>query len=281
MAVGLRREQFDYNTVGPERFTPSYRSQRYFFETFMNPPMCWDPSVSLQTAPGGTSGTEEAFFTGRYTFLYAYIATASDIKVPVLGSEGGYNWALDGDTAADGVEINFGSTLVGHPRTFTPSAENAFLRVLLTSEDASGLDAFVGFRRVATYGQVLSEYSDIVGIRILGDSSSTTGAFTVITNLNNAGSSNYVSTALVQTLEDATMVELEVFWEGRVAKFRINGRRDRTATFTADIGDVFTPICRLVHTTDLAGITKTLAAEGGLVADRQKGSLVSLAGATT
>lgn len=276
----LRRSQLDANIVGPEKLSASVRQHRYCFETFMNEPFC---SVKgANAAPGGTSGTENLVNTGRYTFEYYFVGGASDGFYPLIGTAGGYDWKLDNDTVAEGVEINFGSLFTGHPRTYTSTSEDWFARLLFITDDASGLDLFFGGRKVAAYAQTLTEYSDLVGLRVLGDSSSTTGAITIVTNLNNAGATDYSSaTATGATpLEDATAIELELRSIGGQGFLFVNGAQVTGATYTFDSGDVFTPICRILHSTDLAGVTKTLAFECGLLADRDPNSLVSLAGAT-
>lgn len=276
--MGQRREQYDHDTVGPERLAKSFRQNRYFLETFMTEP--FSTVKGANAAPGGTSGESVLVFTGRYTFEYYFVGGASDGAYPLLASDGGYDWKFDADTVAEGIEINFGSLKTGHPRTYV-STEDFFFRGRISADDASGVDAFVGFRRVAAYAQTLTEYSDVFGIRILGNSASTDAAFTAVTNLNNAGATDYTSTNLNRAgLEDATAVECEIRCKGRAGEFYINGVRFREGTFTPDSGDYFTPVIRFLHTTDLAGPIKTLCVEGGLLKDRSKQLLKDLSEAT-
>lgn len=273
------RATISNDSIGPEKLTPSIRLHRYFIETFMTEPFC--TVKGALAAPGGTSGTENLVHTGRYTFEYYFVGGASDGFYPIIGTAGGYRWELDDDTVAEGVEINFGGLLAGHARTYVPTSEDCFFRALLIFEDASGIDAFVGFRRVAAYAQTLTEYSDVVGIRLLGDSSSTTAAVSLITNLNNAGATDYTATATTLTLEDAVAVELEVRIKGARASFFVNGAEVvQQLAYTVDSGDSLAPVIRLLQTTDFSGTAKTLAVEGGLMADRNPATLLSIAGTT-
>jgi hypothetical protein len=266
--------------VGPERLNDSVLRGRYCFESFMQEPLVWVKGST--TEPAGTSLTEQAFNTGRNTFEYTFAGDSTDAFFPTLASEGGYNWGAFTTVAGSGVEVNFGGLKDGHPRNYQPSSEDSFARVLLILDDASGADIFFGFRKVAAYAATLTEYSDVAGIRILGDSSSTTGAFTVITNLNNAGSTDYTATALsVTPLEDATAIELEVRSVAGKAQFYVNGVEYRPTTYTFDSGDIVAPVARFLQATDVAAQIKTLAFECGLLDSRQEGSLLSLAGATT
>lgn len=285
-----RREHLSNDTVGPEKLSPSFRTNRYCFEQFMTEPLCFKKQ-SL-TAPGGTSLDECIVDTGRYRFEYVFLGDHTDVLVPRLASDGGYNWAFDSQTLDRGVEINFGSLKTGHPRTFTPSSEDWFARALVYTNNASGLDLMFGARKVAAYAATLTEYSDVIGIRSLGDSSSTTGTFTFISNLNNGGSTDYTSTTPTTTitpLEDDTAVELEIRSRGGVAEFYVNGVRHNGLMYTFDSGDVFSPVLRAIQTTDLATQVKTLGFECGLLGpkfgpgalgDRQEGLLVNLVGAT-
>lgn len=254
---------------------------RYFFESFMQDPVCFVKGATL-TEPAGTSLQDQMFFTGRYWFEYAYAGDVTDAFVPVLASEGGYNWLFT-NVLDSGVEINFGGLVAAHPRNCIPSQEDWFFRALIIADDASGLDAFVGFRKAAAYAATLTEYSDVIGVRVLGASGSTDASFFQITNLNNAGATDYTATALVVTgLEDATAVELEVQFVGGKGFVFVNGVQASGAiSFTADSGDSFAPVIRLLQATDVWAQAKTLCAEGGPLAYRRNATLLSLAGATS
>lgn len=278
--MSIIRRHVRAGELTPDLLHADILKERYFFENFMQEPWCTVKGAT--TEPGGTSLTENIVDTGRYRFEYYFAGDATDFFVPRLASEGGYNWAV-GDALGTGVEINFGGLKDGHPRNHTPSGEDWFFRVLLIVDDASGVDIFVGFRRVAAVAATLTEYSDVAGIRILGASGSTDGTFTVITNLNNAGSTDYTATTTTVTgLEDATAVELEVRSINGKAYFLVNGSMVAgSPTFTYDSGDVMAPVARLLQVTDVAAQIKTLAAEGGPLSYRRDATLLSLAGTTT
>lgn len=272
------RKDIGVGVVGPEKQTLSLLQGRYCFENFMQEPSAVSKKGAL-AAPEGTALCEQTVFTGRHQFEFAYIGTQT-LLYPVLASDGGWDWGLD-QTAADGVEIGFGGLKPGHPRNYMPSREEFFARLLIHVEDASGIDAFFGFRKLGAYAASLTEYYDVCGIRILGDSSSTTGAFTIITNLNSTTTDYTETTTSVTGLEDATAVELEVRVSGSRAAFLVNGVAVSTApSFTFDADEVWIPVARFIHTTDVAGRVKTLAYESGLMADRNPSSLLTLAGAT-
>lgn len=271
--------------IGPEHLVPSLLKARYFFEDFQQEPFARVKGANTDFEPAGTSLAEISLFTGRHTLEYAFAGDNTDVFIPTLATEGGYNFGGSSDVAGTGFELNFGGVRNGHPRNHIPSSEDWFFRALLIVDDASGADIFLGYRKVATYAATLSEYGDVVGIRALGASGSTDAAFTIVTNLNNAASTDsYTSTTLVPSLaglEDATVVELEVRSVGGQAQFFINGVRYGGITYTYDSGDVMAPVIRMLQATDVAAQIKVLCAEGGPLADRHPGTLASLSGTTT
>lgn len=277
----IRRRNVGNGEAGPEKLADSVRRGRYCLDTFMQEPVVWVKGST--TEPAGTSLSEQAIFTGRHTFEYTFAGDATDAFFPTLASEGGYNWLFTNEVGR-GVEIGFGGLKDGHPRNFTPSSEDWFARVLLIADDASGVDVFFGYRKVAANAATLTEYSDVAGIRVLGASGSTDATFTLITNLNNAGSTDYTSTTpspTVTGLEDATAFELEVRSVGGVAQWYVNGVEHRGVSYTFDSGDIMMPVLRLLQMTDVFAQLKTLAFESGPLADRHDGTLLSIAGATT
>lgn len=278
--MGVVGRHIERAAINAAKWEKEILQGRYFFDSFMQDPVCFVKGTTL-TEPAGTSLQAQMFFTGRYWFEYAYAGDVTDAFVPVLASEGGYNWLFT-DVLGSGVEINFGGIINGNPRNHIPSQEDWFFRALLIADDASGLDAFVGFRKSAAYAATLTEYSDIVGVRILGASGSSDAAITQITNLNNAGSTDYTSTALVVAgLEDATAIELEVRSVGGRAFVYVNGASASGAiAYTYDSGDVMSPVIRLLQSTDVFAQAKTLCVEGGPLAYRRDATLLSLAGST-
>ena len=276
--MGNRREQIDQKTVGPEHFVPTYRRHRYMEEPFMKSPLC--TLAGDATDLGGTSLVEIGIFTGFNSFSYSFIGDATDVHKPVLASEGGYNWALTTQTLDRGVEINFGGTLTKDPRNFV-STEDWFARILIGVEDYSGANLVFGFRKAGATVASLTEITDLFGIRILGDESSALAATSIITNLNNGGTSDYVTTALSTVLTDGTMIELEVRCVGRKGQAFINGDRvGRQVTFSFDDGDYLSPIFTALASTDLAGQIKTFHYQAGALKDRPAGTLASIAGGT-
>ena len=279
--MGFRRPA-DARVIGPENLTASLQKERYCFETFMMEPLCYKKGTL--TAPGGTSLDAVVLDTGRYRFEFAFLGDFTDTLVPSLASEGGYDFGvLATAVAAQGAEVLFGGLKDGHPRNFIPANEDWFARVLLITSNASGIDAFFGFRKVAAYALTLTEYTDFAGLRILGNSASTDAVYTVVTVLNNAGATDYTSTTTTVTgLEDATVVELEVRSVAGKAFYLVNQAQvDVVAAYTFDASDVLCPVLRLLQTTDLAAQVKVLAYEAGPLADRQGETLNVLAGTTT
>jgi hypothetical protein len=287
--MSSNRDQNSNETIGPEKLTRSVRQDRYCFETFCQEPMAHVKGILAE--PSGTSLVESVLRTGRYAFEYAFCGDNTDIFIPTLASDGGYNFGGSSDVAGTGFELSFGGLKLGHPRNFTPvgvgpfasAGEDWFARVLLITDDASGVDLFFGFRKVAAYAATLTEYSDVAGIRILGTSDSSDATFTIVTNLNNAGSTDYSSTTpsvAVAGLEDATAVELEVRAVGGRALFFKNGVQILGASYTFDTGDTMKAVLRMLQATDVAAQIKVLAYEAGPLADRQEGTLLSLAGST-
>ena len=276
----ITRQGIVDGVVGAEKLATSLHADRYCFETFMQEPLC--TKKGELTTPGGTDLAECRIHTGRYTFEYTYLGDATDAFLPTLASEGGYNWVMTTATLDRGIELNFGGLKDGHPRHHIPSAEDWFARVLLIVDDASGVDIFFGFRKVAAYAATLTEYSDLAGIRVLGASGSSDAAITLVTNLNNAGATDYTSTASgAAGLEDATAIELEVRSVQGKAFFFVNGQEFTPVSFTYDAGDVVNNTLRLIQATDIAAQIKTLCYEAGPLRDRRAASLASLAGTTT
>lgn len=282
------RKSIARNAVGPERLTASLRSGKYCLETFMGEPLCYKKGTL--TFPAGTSADECIVDTGKHRFEYQFVGDATDAFVPTLASEGGYNWVLTTATLDRGLELIFGGLKEGHHRNFRPSSENFFARIYLITDDASGVDLTFGIKKVGAYVQTLTEFTDMAAIRILGDSSSTAGAFSLVTVLNNAGATDYTSTTPVPAvtgLEDATAVELEIRVIGRVVQFFVNGIQTGGITYTIDSGDIVSVFFRAVQTTDIAAQIKTMAYEQGIFdadpnkSDRQQGLLSALAGTTT
>lgn len=270
--IGLQR-----GAVGPERLAEGLYKERYCFETFGQEPSCTKKGALVEVA--GTDAQENIIDTGRYRFEFVYVGDATDAFRPTLGSEGGYNWVFTTATLDRGCEINWGGLVAGHPRNFVATSEDWFTRCLFIVEDASGVDIFHGVRKVAANAATMTDYADVAGIRIVGDSSSTAGAYSVV-----GYDTDYTATALTLAgLEDATAVELEVQFRGGVARYFINGIEYSygLGSFTADSGDRFSPISRLIQTTDLSTQIKTLCYEAGPLEARQEGSLLSLAFATT
>lgn len=287
MAFGFTRKKINAagDGVGPENLTLSLLKGRYFFENFMQEPFARVKASNTDFEPMGTSLAEVVLMTGRYNLEYAFAGDNTDVFIPTLASEGGYNFGGSSDVAGTGFELSFGGLLNGHPRNHTPSSEDWFFRALFIVDDASGADIFLGFRKAGVYAATLSEYGDVVGLRVVGASGSTDGTFSIVTNLNNAAATDsYTSTTPVPAatgLEDATAFELEVRSVGGRAQWFINGVRYGGTTYTYDSGDVMKPVIRMLQATDVAAQIKVLAAEGGPLEDRQPGTLASLAGTTT
>lgn len=265
--------------LGPSNLGDSLRKGRYFFDNFMDDPFCVQKQAGAGTiaAPSATALNETLIFTGRNKFEFVPLGTASDVTMPTLASDGGLTFVGDGDTAGDGFEILFGGLKSKHPRNHVPSSEEGFFRAVLNIEDASGADIVVGFRKAAAYAATLTEYTDFVGVRILGNSDSSDASFSVVSSLND-GTDVTTTTALTTTgLEDATAVELEVRTKGGKAYFFINGVAvGASHSYTFDASDAMCPFIRFLHTTDLAGAMKLLGVEGGLLVDRPDATLISM-----
>jgi hypothetical protein len=267
--------------TNPPQLSKSITQSRYFFDSFSQEPI--NTKAGLLLAPGGTALQACLIHTGKHTFQWATTADETDQFYPTLATDGGYNFQIANTPVLnDGVEINFGGDVTAHPRNFTGSAENFFCRVLLNLTDASGGDVFFGLKKVAATVATLTEITDLVGIRALGDSSSTTASWTILTNLNNSGSTDYSSTSVSVTgLEDLTAVELEIQGVNGKAFIYVNGVEVTGFSYTFDTDDVLSPILRLAQTTDTTAAYKLFAVEGGLLEDRSTESLATLASATT
>lgn len=271
------RKHIGRRAVNPEHLGHSLLAHKYCFEMFMADPMAME-STSI-AFPGGTDTNRILLHTGFNRFSYTYIGGASDAFVPVLGSEGGYDWHLDHDTAAEGCVINFGGHKPGHPRTYKVSnaGEDVFARVLLNCADASGLNALFGFQDAGTIPAGFTDYTNFFGIRILGDSSSTTAQVRAESNLGNTGSTDPVTYDLGLTLEEPTEMELEVRVKGMTAYWYVNGVEKKTTLVKTLTGTpTLTPTLTLLQTTDTTATVTTRAFECGRIKDRSAKSLRTL-----
>jgi len=267
--------------LGPANLGDALRYGRYCYENFMEEPSAH--MVGTLTAPGGTALSSCVVDTGRYRFLFATTQDETDQFFPKLATGGGYNFVTPTTPVlSDGTEVNFGSDVLGHPRTYVPSSEECFARIYLSTDDASGADIVFGFKKVAATVASLTEITDMATIRILGDDSSTSGAFTIVTQANSDGTTDYTSTTTTVTgLEDATGVELEVRAKGGKAYFFVNGAQVAgSPSFTFDSGDYVTPFLRIIQTTDIANELKVHAFECGLLEDRTDATLASMKSST-
>lgn len=267
--------------LGPSNLTDSLRKGRYCFENFMDEPV--SHMVGALTAPGGTALSSCVVDTGKYRFLFATTQDETDQFYPKLATGGGYNFVTPTTPVlSDGTEVNFGSDIVGHPRTYIPSSEDCFARILLSTDNASGADIVFGFKKIAATVASLTEITDMTVIRILGDSSSTTGTFSIVTQANSEGTTDYTTTTTTLAgLEDATETELEVRAKGGKAYFFVGGVQVAgSPSFTFDSGDSVTPFLRVVQTTDIAAELKVHAFECGLLADRTEATLTSMKSST-
>lgn len=275
--MAIDRSNIKGRSIGPEKFSIGTLTRRYCLETFMHEPIALERgSVSF---PGGTDTNRIITDTGfGNRFEYTYFGGASDLFLPVLGSEGGWDWHLDKDTLNEGVTINFGGQIAGHPRVYRPASESFFARVLLNCEDASGLNAFFGFQDAGTIPAGYTDWTNVFGLRIFGDDSSTTAVVRAESNLGNSGSTDVVTQDSPVTVEEPTEVELEIRVQGKVGTVWVNGIQRGTGslitTFTGTPS--ITPTARLVQSTDLTTTITTRAFECGPLIDRYEGSLRSL-----
>lgn len=267
--------------IGAERLADDFLKGRYCFENFSQEP--FNTKAGILLAPGGTALQACLINTGNYTFQWATTADETDQFYPTLGTDGGYNFQIaTTPVLADGVEINFGGDVAAHPRNFT-AGEKFFARVLINVTDASGADLTFGVKKTAATVATLTEITDLLAIRTVGNSASTDTVWTVLTNLNNGGSTDYTATSVTLTgLEDLTAVELEVRGnELRQGFLFVNGVPVPGApAFTFDSGDSLSPIFRAAQTTDTTAAIKVFAFECGLIESRRPESLVTLASAT-
>jgi hypothetical protein len=275
-----------HDGIGPERMSISVLQDRYCFETFMQQPFAYKvPAEGAGiVAPAGTALQSCVVDTQRNKFLFATLVDETDQFLPILATDGGYNWIIPGTPVLnDAIEINFaGSDLASAPRNVKPSQEDCFARVLLRTEDASGSDIFFGYRRVGTVVAGYTDITDLFGVRILGNSGSTDAVFSILTQLNNTSSDVVETSVSVTGLEDDTNIELEVRAVGGKLFVLVNGVAVAGApAFTADSGDAFSPVLRITETTDVTAYVKTFVYEGGLLVSRQQGTLSSLARTTS
>lgn len=284
--IGVSREL----GVGPERLSKSLVRRNYFLDDFMETPLAFQKSAAgaAHAAPAGSALAEHLLFTGKHTFEYFNITdqASGGVFIPTLASDGGYDFNLGADDLGDGTELLFGGLKEGHPRNARPSLDDYFVRILVNVADVSGIDLIFGYRKVGAYGNVASDYSDLVGIRCLGNSDSAEATFSLVTLAGNAGATNFTSTTInfgagtAVTVDDATHFELEMRWIAGKARFYIDGNEYPFVQYSHTTDYVWAPFARFLQATDISGIIKVLAVEGGTYADRVDMPLVELVRAT-
>lgn len=267
----LQRKTIGNDVVGPEKLTDSVRSHKFWYEPFSQAPIAF--SATGYDNPTGSDTVVNHLFTGFNMFQWYNIGTQT-ILIPALTTDGHYDIGFD-QTAAEGINLVFGQVYTTanakHPRHYTSGTDEYYARLKFKCEDISGLDMWFGFIKHNAYSATLTGYTDLFGIQVLGDSSSAAGAVNAVTQLNDA--TDLTTTALT-TLADDTAVEFEVSVKGRVASFLVDGVR-YNPTFTVDADDIVYPIIHMLHTTDVGGEVKLIAAEGGLLADHPDGLLAA------
>ena len=286
MAIAKRHLRQN-RVISPKNVEDSYRLGRYDFEDFMNAPICFLQDGTL-TEPAGTILIPISVNTGRYTYEFVTVNLDTMVSagfVPLLRTAGGYDFVMTSDVVGAGTEVSFGgATRAGHPRNFIPrvtggGGEDWFRRVLVLFSNVSGVDVTFGFRKVGAQVASLTEIIDVVGFRILGDSSSALAPITIVYNQNNEGTTDYTSATVGTNLTDAQVIELEVRSVGGYWQFFINGVRVNTElSIQADLDDEFVPIFRSILTTDAASSVAVLCTEGGPLSARSNELLSALAG---
>lgn len=258
----MARNHHKPGDIGPEAYVEAIRSGRYFFDNFLMQPSC--SIAGANAAPSGSTLVKNILFTGLNRIEFTQIVDQTDTVYPTLSeTDGGYNVVL-GTTVGMGVEYNFGGDNPNHPRNFTASSEDFFCRVLFSIADVSGADVLFGVKKAQAVTASLTEITDLYGVRILGDDGSALAAMSIVTNLNNAGTSDYSITALSTTLTDATSIELEIISRGGKAYTFINGAQVMNApSYTFDSGDALSCFLRVSQTTDTCASVRLLAVEGG------------------
>ena len=244
------------------------RLRSYWYEDFSCQPNCWVASVAgavPSRTPGGTSTVASVLHTGNYNLEMCMQGGAdqSDNVMPYVTTDAAYDIGSE-QVLAYGMEILFGSVLnARHPRNLTAGTDDGYSRIRISAADASGVDIVFGYRKIEAFTGALATYTDLAGLRILGDSSSAAAAMSVVTNLNDA--TDVTSVALTNTLADATAVELDVRVsdDGSVSWYVDQQRVAASTAFVFDDTDVLTPFLFFLNTTDLGGEVKLLRADGG------------------
>ena len=270
------RRKYGKDSVGPEALSISRRHHRYCYDNFSKDVIASLAGVGYGD-PSGTVQTKNLLHTGFHSFPYQQLTASGDatIVAPVLTTDGRLNIGSD-QTLGHGVEIVFGDVAGSRcPRIYTPSTENFFARLKITPSDASGVDIYFGLRVVQAFQAAIATYTDLVALRILGDSTSAAAAMSAVTNLNDA--TDVTSTTLATTLADATAMELGFRVKNRVVDFFVDRvRQVSVPTFTFDSGDVVTPFLWFTNATDLDAEISPDVFECGLLADIDKTFNVAL-----
>jgi hypothetical protein len=275
----MARNHFKAGDIGPEVLVSTLPRSRYVFDNFGIDPSC--SIAGANAAPSGSTLVQNKVFTGRNLFLYNQIVDQTDELYPTLSlTDGGYNIVL-GTAETEGVEWNFGGLSALSPRNFIGSSEDFFGRIVVSFLDVSGIDFVFGVKKAAAGVASLTENTDQFVVRLLGDSSSTNAALTIVTQQNSEGTTDYTSTTSSITVGDLEGVEIEVRGKGGKAYAFVNGAQvTGHAAYTFDSGDALSFFLRAVQTTDTCASVRLLGYEQGLLTDRVADTLKSRLQAT-
>jgi len=203
----------------------------------------------------GASGDVNLMSLQQGVLMEQFIIGTQTIIGPRMEATG-LDISLD-QTAADGVEYNFGAARTNSRHAFTIGTSAAFFfEVTLNVEDLSGCDPLViGFRKAAANNAVLASYTDYASLGI----NQGTSALNVVlmTELNGGGQT--ITNTTDAWGGDGTARTLKVLVSSAgVVTYTIDGSAPSvTAALTFDNADVVCPFIHFLQGADVSQVWMT------------------------
>jgi hypothetical protein len=205
-------------------------------------------NANTGAAPTGAGGDVNLMYMQDGCLMEQFMIGTQTIIAPRMTANG-LNLALD-NTAADGVEYNFGArNNAKHAYTIGTSAA-FFIEAQIYVQDLSGCDPLmVGFRKVEANNATFASYTDYVGIGLNQATSATN--VVILDELNSGGQTATDSTDAWGGDGSSQTVKVLVSASG-VVTFEVGGSAASAApAYTFDNTDVVMPYIHFVQGADV------------------------------
>jgi hypothetical protein len=194
------------------------------------------------------------FIAGRGTFVEKFnIGTqVSTYPLPAL-STNGLDLAIGNQTSAEGAEFCFGGNHARGQLAFTAGTDACFLKTSIKVADVSGVDLWVGFRKVQAFDAAVATYTDFASVLYDGTASTAAGVVKTQTDNDDAGETTTTMTGLATADLDVLTCLIAVDKGGNVTYYFNGALNSAAVPFQFDAGDTIVPFIAYLNTVDVAG----------------------------